>query len=487
MSTDPNDTSRREVSTMTAIDNRRARTHRRTSVASGLVAALALVAAPLTLGAVPAAAAADPTEVVAWGSNTSGESTVPAGLTDVTAISAGQNHSLALQRDGTVVAWGANDAGQTDVPAGLSDVTAISAGRWHNLALRADGTVVAWGLNSEGQASVPDGLSDVVAVAAGGGESLALRSDGTVVAWGRSGPVGSTSPADLSHITAIAAGAAHSLALRANGMVVAWGEGGSDQSTVPRGLSGVTAIAAGATLSMALRWDGTVVGWGQNDYSGSFVPDGLAGVDDVVAISAGIGQHVALRANGTVIFGGNRSHPVAPAGLTGVIAIAAGGNHVLALRGGTGTQVTASFTMVEPIVCVRLDTTSLDLGPVPLGAARTLVDATTLSSCGGPVTVVAGTSSATTAGPPGVSWTPEVPPADGLCAAASPPLDVFAYALHAAGDTAPVYLSAEPTVLGALPAGGSRTDTHTLHTACEGSDGHGQTLGFTITFTATTA
>ena len=47
------------------------------------------------------------------------------------------SHSLALRRDGSVVAWGcgSEDAGQCSVPAGLTSVTAIAAGRDHSLAL----------------------------------------------------------------------------------------------------------------------------------------------------------------------------------------------------------------------------------------------------------------------------------------------------------------------------------------------------------------
>jgi hypothetical protein len=73
--------------------------------------------------------------VVAWGYNVVGQSTIPAGLTGVTAISAGGYHSLALKNDGTVVAWGWNLLGQSTVPAGLSGVTAIAAGGYHNLAI----------------------------------------------------------------------------------------------------------------------------------------------------------------------------------------------------------------------------------------------------------------------------------------------------------------------------------------------------------------
>jgi alpha-tubulin suppressor-like RCC1 family protein len=108
--------------------------------------------------------------VMAWGSNNDGQLgdgttatrlapvAVPH-LSKVSAISAGGNHSLALLADGTVMAWGDNGlrglTGQgrpdrTSHPApvlvpGLSDVTAISAGNFHSLALLKDGTVRAWG------------------------------------------------------------------------------------------------------------------------------------------------------------------------------------------------------------------------------------------------------------------------------------------------------------------------------------------------------
>ena len=77
------------------------------------------------------------------------------------------DHQTALVAPGSVVAWGRNDWGQATVPAGLSDVTAIAAGYDHSLALKSDGTVVAWGRNDYGQSNVPAGLSGVTAIAAG--------------------------------------------------------------------------------------------------------------------------------------------------------------------------------------------------------------------------------------------------------------------------------------------------------------------------------
>jgi pyridoxal phosphate enzyme (YggS family) len=67
--------------------------------------------------------------VHAWGWNSYGQADVPADLGPVTAIAAGQIHTVALRTDGMVRAWGANGDGQTGVPSYLGAATAIAAGR----------------------------------------------------------------------------------------------------------------------------------------------------------------------------------------------------------------------------------------------------------------------------------------------------------------------------------------------------------------------
>jgi len=90
------------------------------------------------------------------------------GLSGVIALDCGAAHTVALRNDGSVWAWGANADGQlgtgalTVGPHGryspvqvqglygsgyLQEITAISAGFAHTLALRKDGTVVSWGSN----------------------------------------------------------------------------------------------------------------------------------------------------------------------------------------------------------------------------------------------------------------------------------------------------------------------------------------------------
>jgi alpha-tubulin suppressor-like RCC1 family protein len=340
---------------------------------------VATIAALTTIaGGSPAQAA--PNVATSWGNNQQGQlgdgthegpekcfegracSTAPvlvSGSSGASAVDGGLDYGLALLGSGTALGWGENEFGQlgngttknSDVAvavSGLSGATAVSAGSTHSLALLGNGSVMAWGANSHGQlgngstesSDVPvavSGLSGVTAISAGGGFSLALLSNGTVDAWGNNanGQLGNgtTESSDvpvavsgLSGVTAISAGEGHALALLSNGTVMAWGigfngqlgNGGTEDSDVPvkvSGLSGVSAVAAGGFHSLALLGNGTVKAWGDN--ASGQLGDGT---------SSGPEQC------GTIPFSCSRT-PVAVSGLSGVTAIAGGGDHSLALLG----------------------------------------------------------------------------------------------------------------------------------------------------------
>jgi hypothetical protein len=294
----------------------------------------------LCLWLVPAVlpvSASPPGTVVAWGYNEDGQTTIPAELGgSVTAIAAGNIHTVVLKDDATVVVLGGAYA---PVPIGLNGVTAIAAGDAHTVALKTDGAVVAWGYNNRGQTTVPAaGFSGVMAIAAGYWHTVALKTNGSVVAWGdnRDGQT-SIPAAGLSGVMAIAAGVSHTVALKTNGTVVAWGY----SIAPPAGLSEVRAIAAGGYNTVALKSDGTVVAWG-GSYGESDVPIGLAGVQ---AIAAGYHHTVALQSNGTMVAWGYNGfgQTNVPTELGGVIAIAAGVGHTAAIA-----MVTPSIT-VQPV------------------------------------------------------------------------------------------------------------------------------------------
>lgn|GEM_PF-6237479 len=285
--------------------------------------------------------------LVSWGYDTSGQTNVPAGLTNVTRIGAGSYYSAVLS-GGTVNAWGDGIFGETNVPVGLSNVAAVGCAGFHVLALMSNGLVTAWGYNNYGETNVPAGLSNVTAVAGGADFSLALQSNGLVTAWGQNSDGQANVPAGLSNVVAIAAGQNHSLALKQDGTVAAWGLNTSGQTIVPFGLSNVVAVAGGAYHTLALKQDGTMVAWGSDPYGELDFPPGLS---NVVAIGAQALGGAALRSDGTLVMWGYDSdgETNVPPGLTNVVAMAAGWYHILVQTGdGSPTIVRQPWNVTMP-------------------------------------------------------------------------------------------------------------------------------------------
>ncbi|HZF02221.1 MAG TPA: hypothetical protein VE344_10035 [Methylomirabilota bacterium] len=136
-------------------------------------------------------------------------------LTNVTSLAGGWSHSIALQSDRTVKAWGYNGDGQlgngtngwwtsSSTPApvlGLSNITAIACGGDHSLAVDTNGTLFLWGYGYDGElgngsqdsTNVPfalNSISNVIAIAGGDISSLALTASGKLYEWGRDDELG---------------------------------------------------------------------------------------------------------------------------------------------------------------------------------------------------------------------------------------------------------------------------------------------------------
>ncbi len=204
---------------------------------------------------------------VAYETNTAVEVIVTPGMRPIVAISAGQNFSVALDEDGVVWTWGANDVGQlgqgtsvasVNVPqrvVGIDPVRAISAGNNHVLAVARDGRIWSWGSNLNGKLgqgeigaflALPGRVlltGEIVGIAAGAEHSVSVHFDGTVFTWG------------INETGQLATGSGSPGYRSTPGFV----------STLP---SGIRAVAAGGGLghSLALGPDGRVWAWGRNDH-----------------------------------------------------------------------------------------------------------------------------------------------------------------------------------------------------------------------------
>jgi alpha-tubulin suppressor-like RCC1 family protein len=299
-------------------------------------------------------------------------------MTGVVEVAAGGWHNLARIVDGTVRAWGAANGGRMGtggeadhhdavfvqeasdvdddpayVGAPAANMSAIAAGAMHSLMIRtietgtASSAVVssmpwAWGLGDEGQIigntsplyalyaltfAPPAPYVDLpgTGIAAERQHSLASYG-GEIYVWGPTS-TGSSATVDPGLVSAqlpavfptdavtIAAGEIGALALTASGALWSWQLAGFAAAQVPvvdeAGLGqNCTAIAVGRQHQLALAADGRVWAWGRNDRgqlgSGTAGPDwqntpgrvlSLAGV---VAVAAGADHSLALRADGHV-------------------------------------------------------------------------------------------------------------------------------------------------------------------------------------------
>ncbi len=284
------------------------------------------------------------------------------GLSGVTQIAAGSNHTCALMDDDTVKCWGSNVAGQlgdgttTDryspvSVAGLSGVASIAVGKshvssgTHSCAVLSDSTVKCWGNNGSNQlgdgtstntrlnpVSVT-GLSGVSKVQLGEIHSCALLTNQTVKCWGYGGVIGDgtssyrslpTLVSGLSGVQMIATGMRHTCAVLSDGTVKCWGyntygqlgDGTTNLALSPvivSGLSSATAVALGGDHSCVTVSGGSIKCWGDGAKLGDgagidrTAPVDVQNVSSVSSISAGVDHTCAVLTSGTVKCWGTNS------------------------------------------------------------------------------------------------------------------------------------------------------------------------------------
>jgi len=242
---------------------------------------------------------AENSSVTCWGSDSSGQSTVPAGLVNPSQVSLGWRHTCAVDDNG-VTCWGLDSFGQSTTPAGLINPSQVSAGGEHTCAVDDNG-VTCWGLDGSGQSSVPVELGNPSLVSAGYDHTCALVGGG-VTCWGSNGRGQTAVPDGLDGPNQVSAGRSHTCALDAGG-VTCWGYNKNGQSSVPNWLVNPTQVSAGFAHSCAVD-NGGVTCWGSNEYGQSTVPTGLVNPSQV---SAG-GRHTcAVDDYGVTCWGNNDS------------------------------------------------------------------------------------------------------------------------------------------------------------------------------------
>lgn len=235
-------------------------------------------------------------------------------------VAAGPQHTCLVQSSGEAYCWGRNldsELGDgtarnrwTPVPvSGLSGVRQIDGGGFHSCAVLESGQVWCWGRNDKGQSgagealvtAVPhrvQGLDDVVQVTAGHDFSCALRRSKRVSCWGHG---------DSGRL----------------------GTGNSQDSRTPAevvGLTGVAQIASGRQHSCAVTDAGELWCWGANTTKQSALPGDVretprpmkvAGLSEVVAVAAGQNTTCAIDAGGHLFCWGYNSYGMVGNGQSG--------------------------------------------------------------------------------------------------------------------------------------------------------------------------
>jgi alpha-tubulin suppressor-like RCC1 family protein len=101
----------------------------------------------------------------------------PDGLAPASRIAAGTSHSVVLLADGDVLCWGSNLAGESTVPPLPAPVQEIAAGFSHTVALLNNGNVVTWGSNPFAPPTPPGSVAAgrIEHIACGTWQTIALH------------------------------------------------------------------------------------------------------------------------------------------------------------------------------------------------------------------------------------------------------------------------------------------------------------------------
>ena len=241
------------------------------------------------------------------------------GINNITQISLGGTHTLALDTEGHVWSWGYNGYGELgngtttsstekvlvkspDGEGVLENIVAISAGNYHSIALDKDGNVYTWGYNGYGQLGLGnttntvlpvkvDDLEGIIKIEAGNYTSYVIDNNNHLWSTGYNyyGELGNGSTSNRSKFTQIqtlenvsdvsASETNSTIVLLSDGTVWGFGNNTNNQLTTvggatPQQLKGpdgmlkdITSISVGYYTGYAITSEEKVLAWGLNNYS----------------------------------------------------------------------------------------------------------------------------------------------------------------------------------------------------------------------------
>lgn len=271
----------------------------------------------------------------------------------ITDVSVGESHVLALSSQGTMYAWGNNALGQLDPEAGEVLVEKprrvgaarhwlkISAGEAHSCALNVLGDIYCWGGSPYEEPNGRDGLGDGEglnqpvsragqlwrSVSAGFDHTCAISVDDALYCWGgnRAGQlgIGSVSNAESMHVVEgrwlqVSAGAEYTCAISTVGQTFCWGQYQNSDAAYAAPMP-VTYISESQQVSAflapeacAVARDGGLSCWAVGATAGAFedlkLLKSFAGSDQWQSVSVGWGFGCAIHeSSDAYCWGMNRS------------------------------------------------------------------------------------------------------------------------------------------------------------------------------------
>lgn len=237
-------------------------------------------------------------------------------LNDVTLVSGGNGHTLAVMADSTLWGWGRNQFDQLWQGDGeyimtygnpfpvytspvfiMDEVVYATSYFGHALAIRTDGSLWGWGRSSGGTGAASRGnnfgrepihiMDDVAAVSTSDNHTMVIKTDGSLWGWGRNGDavLGDGTTTQRSHtdpvhvmddVAAVSAGSHHTFAIKTDGSLWGWGFNGGGGivgvGTETRTyyspqhiMDDVATVATSTTVTFAVRTDGSLWAWGRNE------------------------------------------------------------------------------------------------------------------------------------------------------------------------------------------------------------------------------